>query len=156
MPRTDHVLCKRFLVSSKCTDPSPPPPPHSERLPKLTHSLKSVSSKSQFVCTDDTVPLNSVGNLLQHFQPERRDKTEYSLSLRNRSAHDRWNRPPSAETNTQSHTRFPYLCPSTDSLPKLMQEWISVGPQWTETKFSFESRLVRVLVVLLNTESLLW
>lgn len=49
----------------------------------------------------------------------------------------------------------PYLCPSKDSLPKLMQELINVGPQWTDRRLSFESRLVRVLVVLVNTESLL-
>lgn len=49
-----------------------------------------------------------------------------------------------------------YLFPSKVPLPKLIQDLISVGPQLTERKFSLESTLVRVLVLLLNSESLLW
>lgn len=48
-----------------------------------------------------------------------------------------------------------YLFPSKVPLPKLIQDLISVGPQLTERKFSLESTLVRALVLLLNTESLL-
>lgn len=48
-----------------------------------------------------------------------------------------------------------YLFPSKVALPKLIQDLINVGPQLTERKFSLESTLVRALVLLLNSESLL-
>lgn len=48
-----------------------------------------------------------------------------------------------------------YLLPSKVPLPKLMQDLTSVGPQLTERKVSLESTLVRALVLLLNSESLL-
>lgn len=138
--------------SSECTDP---PLPQSHWLPKSTYRLKSISSKYQFVFTDDTVPLNSAGNLLQHFQPERRNKIKYSFpfEVAEFTVTEKGKHPPEVKHSLTPTTQ--YLCPSKDSLPKLMQELTSVGPQCTERKFSFESRLVRVLVVLLNTESLL-
>lgn len=54
------------------------------------------------------------------------------------------------------HNSRTYLDPSMDPLPKLIQELTRVGPQLTDKKFSLESMLVRVLVLLLNRESLLW
>lgn len=151
IPRIDHQKAHRTFSSSKGTIP----PSQSQWLLKLTYRLESISGKYQFVFTDDTVPLNSVGNLLQHFQPKRRDRIKQSLSLWSHRVYHPWKKRLPAKRQNNPTIRIQYLCPSRDSLPKVMQELISVGPQLTERKFSFESRLVRVLVVLLNTESLL-
>lgn len=40
-------------------------------LQKPTYRLESISGEDQFVFTDDTIPLNSGRNLLQHIQPKR-------------------------------------------------------------------------------------
>lgn len=148
-----QMLCKTFFFSSK---PAPTLPPNSWWLLRLTYRLQSTSSEDEFVLTDGTVPLHSIANLLQHFQPERGHEIKHGLSLcslrvchpwKKNTAHPKVKHRPTPMTQ--------YLCPSRDSLPKLMQELIKVGPHWTDSRFSFESRLVRVLVVLLNTEPLL-
>lgn len=144
------MLCK-ILIYPKAQSPLP----QSQQLLKLTYGLESLSGKYQFVFTDNTVSLDPAGNLLQHFQPKRRNKIKWSSSLEVAEfTITEKCCPPKVKQSPAPMIQ--YLYPSKDSLPKLMQELISVGPQLTERKFSFESRLVRVLVVLLNTESLLW
>lgn len=70
--------------------------------------------------------------------------------------HDFKNKQTSQQHLTQSTNIYAsYLFPSKVPLPKLIQDLISVGPQLTERKFSLESTLVRALVLLLNSESLL-
>lgn len=102
----------KVLVYPKAQSPLP----QSQQLLKLTYGLESLSGKYQFVFTDDTVPLDSAGNLLQHFQPERRNKIKRSLFLGSRRVHNHWKVLPT-KSETKSRTK--------DSIPVSIKGFIA-------------------------------
>lgn len=73
------------------TLPRHTPPLYSKpRLQKPTYRLESISGEDQFVFTDDTIPLNSGSNLLQHIQPKRDKRKRKIPSFWSQRAHQSW------------------------------------------------------------------